>query len=60
VRWYRKAADQGNAVAQTNLGYMYEKGRGVSQDKSEAVRWYQKATAQGDADARARLQTLQQ
>ena len=27
VGWYRKAADQGDANAQYNLGVMYEKGR---------------------------------
>ena len=32
VRWYRAAADQEDAFAQNNLGVMYEKGRGVSQD----------------------------
>jgi TPR repeat protein len=24
MRWYRKAADQGNASAQTNIGWLYE------------------------------------
>jgi TPR repeat protein len=28
VRWFRKAAEQGNADAQINLGLMYESGRG--------------------------------
>ena len=27
VRWYRKAADQGDADAQSNLGGMYANGR---------------------------------
>jgi hypothetical protein len=30
--WYEKAVAQGNAVAQTNLGMMYESGNGVKQD----------------------------
>jgi TPR repeat protein len=42
VAWYRKAAEQGDAVAQQSLGYMYAKGRGVPRDYGEAVRWYQK------------------
>ena len=29
VKWYRKAARQGYADAQSNPGFMYEKGRGV-------------------------------
>ena len=30
--WYEKAAAQGNARAQTNLGDMYYNGEGVSQN----------------------------
>jgi TPR repeat protein len=40
VRWYRKAADQGYAKAQYNLGNMYWYGRGVPQDSAQAERWY--------------------
>jgi SpoVK/Ycf46/Vps4 family AAA+-type ATPase len=47
VRWYRKAADQGNAQGQWYLGVMYGYGRGVAEDKAEAVRWYRKAADQG-------------
>ena len=49
VKWYQKAADQGDAEAQMNLGLMYENGEGVEQDDKEAVKWYQKAADQGDA-----------
>ena len=49
VKWYRKAAEQGNAAAQANLGYCYQNGQGVVQDYDEAVKWYRKAAAQGDA-----------
>jgi hypothetical protein len=49
VRWYRKAAEQGDADGQFNLGVMYANGRGVAQDAAEAVRWYRKAAEQGDA-----------
>jgi len=34
--WYRQAADQGDAHAQTDLGWMYEQGRGVPRDFDEA------------------------
>ena len=55
VKWYRKAAEQGDATAQYNLGVCYEKGRGVPQDYSEAVKWYRKAAEQGDATAQYNL-----
>ncbi len=32
AKWYRKAAEQGHAYAQFNLGYMYRFGQGVPQD----------------------------
>ena len=51
VAWYRKAADQGLAHAQDNLGRMYANGRGVAKDDAQAVAWYRKAADQGDADA---------
>ena len=50
VKWYRKAAEQGNANAQNNLGYMYQYGKGVPQSKLEAVKWYRKADSQGFAE----------
>jgi hypothetical protein len=36
LKWYRKAADQGNAHAQLNLGKMYVNGQGVAQDYVQA------------------------
>ena len=50
VSWYRKAAEQGNASAQYNLGVMYDNGQGVPQDYAAAVSWYRKAADQGDAE----------
>ena len=55
VGWYRKAAAQGNAVAQNDLGYMYRHGYGVKKDYEQAVVWYRKAAAQGDAVAQFNL-----
>ena len=55
VEWYRIAAEQGDAVAQCNLGYMYQFGQGVTQDYAEAVRWYRKAAEQGYARAQRQL-----
>ena len=47
VQWYRKAAEQGYAQAQFNLGNMYVDGRGARQDYAQAVHWYRKAAEQG-------------
>jgi len=55
ARWYRKAAEQGDARAQKDLGHMYFDGRGVPQDYAEAARWYRKAAEQGDARAQYSL-----
>ncbi len=51
IKWYRRAAGQGLADAQYNLGVMYYKGQGVPQDYAVAARWYRKAAAQGLASA---------
>ena len=52
VRLYRKAADQGFANAQYNLGTMYANGQGVKHDFGEAVRWFHKAAEQGHEQAK--------
>ena len=49
--WYRKAADQGYAAAQFNLGLMYANGQGVPQDHATSASWYRKAADQGEAKA---------
>ena len=48
-------AEQGDAVAQFNLGVMYENGRGVPQDDAYAGGWYRLAADQGYADAQFNL-----
>ena len=58
MKWYRKAAEQGYAEAQYELGNCYEKGWSVAQDDQEAVKWYRKAAEKGHAKAKARLQYL--
>jgi TPR repeat protein len=49
VYWCQKAADQGYAEAQYNLGVSYTFGKGVLKDDKQAVYWYQKAADQGVA-----------
>ena len=51
----RKAAEQGDAAAQFNLGVMYDRGEGVPQDDGEALLWYRKAAEQGHAAAQFNL-----
>jgi TPR repeat protein len=48
VRILKKLAGQGLAKAQTQLGYMYVHGLGVTRDFTEAVKWYRRAAKQGD------------
>jgi hypothetical protein len=52
---YRKAAEQGDAKAQYNLGWMYGNGQGVPQDYQRAYAWFLKAAEQGDASAQFNL-----
>ena len=52
---FRLLAEQGDAGAQFNLGYMYSKGEGVVQDYAEAMRWYRLAAEQDYADAQFNL-----
>lgn len=51
----RKAAEKGDAAAQTQLGLRYRKGQGVAADNGQAVDWYRKAAAQNDAEGQAYL-----
>ncbi len=46
-----KAAEQGYAKAQHELGDCYYDGKGVTQDYRQAEQWYRKAAEQGDANA---------
>ena len=55
---WRPLAEQGDAVAQLNLGVSYNYGRGVPQDYAEALKWYRKAADQGQVNAEGNLATL--
>jgi hypothetical protein len=48
VKWYRKAAVQGHAGAQFNLGMRYVYGEGVPKDAIEGLAWSNIAAASGD------------
>ena len=47
IKWYRKAAEKGDAQAQCALGQSYMEGEGVAQNKVTAFKWYRKAAEQG-------------
>lgn len=51
MKWFRKAADQGDAGGQFILGQMYSLAQGVPQNDAEAVKWYRLAADQGYAAA---------
>ena len=55
---WRPLAEQGDAVAQYNLGVLYDAGYGVSQDYGQARQWFEKAAAQGYANAQHDLGRL--
>jgi uncharacterized protein len=55
LRLFQPLAEYGDASAQSNLGVMYEQGRGVAQNYREAMRWFRLAAIQGNASAQSDL-----
>ena len=45
----KRLANDGDSMAQNNLGSMYYNGEGVPQDYKEAVKWYRMSAEQGNA-----------
>ena len=58
LRLWRPLAEQGDGLAQSNLGVAYDEGRGVGQDDAEAVKWYRLAAEQGYAGAQYNLASM--
>jgi TPR repeat protein len=57
--WYQKAAEQGYAPAQTNLGVLYMTGyEGVPPNRAVAVHWFNEAALQGNRAAEDNLRVL--
>ena len=54
----RLAAEQGDDLAQYNMGVMYAKGEGVPQDYKEAAKWYRLSAEQGFAQAQSNLGSM--
>lgn len=57
AHYFEKEAAAGDAVAQVNLGWMYNEGRGVPRDYKKAVELYSKAAETGFAPGQAYLAT---
>ena len=59
VKWFRKAAEQNFAPAQSNLGICYERGDGVAKYELEAYKWDLLAAAQGDTKSKRNASMLE-
>ena len=57
---WRPLAEDGDALAQFNLGLLHETGRGVTGDPAEAAGWYERAARQGMVRAQYNLALLHQ
>ena len=55
IRWITKAANQGYAPAEYELGRIYLYGRGIAVDYAQALNWERKAAEQGDPRAQRDL-----
>ena len=53
AKWYKHAAEKGDAAAQRILGVMYAVGAGIAQDYVYGYMWVELAAAQGDESAKA-------
>ena len=57
---WRPLAEDGDALAQFNLGLLHETGRGVAEDPAQAAGWYERAARQGMVRAQYNLALLHQ
>jgi len=55
AKWFHKAAENGNAEAQYQLGNLHRKGLGVDKSNAKAVKWFRLAAKQGHTNARQQL-----
>lgn len=58
VSWYRRAAEQGFAPAQSALGRAYAHGPVLEQDFTQAATWCRLGAEQGDADGQLCMASL--
>ena len=58
VKWFRKAAEGGDAEGQRDLGHALAAGQGTKADIVEACRWLSAAAQKGDKVAKEELEAL--
>lgn len=58
-RYMQAAAEQGYALAQHGLGFMYLEGDCAIQSTDKALKWFKLAAAQGLEGSKAMVETLQ-
>ena len=58
VNWFRKAADAGHTGGMTQLGIMYDQGKGVEKNDNEAANWFRKAATLGSKVAQNNLKKM--
>lgn len=51
-------AEEGNALAQSSTGVMYDMGQGTKKDYDKAVEWYKKSAEQGNQFGQFNLGTM--
>ncbi len=60
IRLLRPLAEQGNPKAQSKLGEMYRRGKGVARNSLRAFVWLTRAAAAGDLQAKSELREVSQ
>lgn len=55
IRWYRKAADQGDSASMSALAFIYLSRRG---DSAQALHWLRQAASSGDGSAMLQLSQI--
>ena len=59
-KWWRKAAINGDAMAQYNLGALYANGEEKVTSYCEAIRWWQESARSGMTEAQEAIEILKQ
>jgi TPR repeat protein len=55
---WQPLAEQGQAIAQYQLGLLYANGKGVEKDDAKARKWYEKSAIQGHTEAQVNFGIL--
>eukprot|EP01080_Neovahlkampfia_damariscottae_P002246 gene2246-2420_t len=55
VDFFKKAAELGDFIAQFNLAYCYDEGKGIEQNFEKAFYWYKRSAESGDFRAQCNL-----